>query len=201
MKIFIKISNNKLLILKGLFVLFLLSCEGPEGPKGSTGPVGLPGAQGQAGTAGPTGPVGNEGIAGLANVVTYPWTVNTWTKFPDNTTHDTIPVSGITANSAGQDLILTYWKASEAAISTTRLPTTLVNPTTGQISFKLDYLIIPGGIYAFHAVPISTSTVADGFPNSLMRCIIIRGGNNGRMDFNIDFDNYEEVCMYFGIEP
>jgi hypothetical protein len=187
-------------VLKGFIGLafltvILLSCEGPEGPKGASGPVGL---QGPQGPAGPTGPAGNVGVAGVGNVTAFPWSKNTWTKFSNNTTHDSIADPNITATTIREDLVMVYFKTSETS-RVFRLPTTFYNPNTLEISFRVDYIIIPGYIYAFHTTPIGTGTLADAFPNSMMRHIIIRGGNTARMDDDLDFDDYEAVCEYFAI--
>ncbi|SMD44485.1 hypothetical protein SAMN00777080_3107 [Aquiflexum balticum DSM 16537] len=195
--------NPYIKALKGFFGLvfltaILLSCEGPEGPKGANGPAGPQGAQGPAG---PTGPAGNVGEAGVANARAFPWTKNTWTKFANNSTHDSIADPNITATTLQEDLIMVYFKTTETATTISRLPTTFINPITFEITFRVEYLAIQGYIYVFHTVPISTSTLADAFPNSMVRHIIIKGGNSARVNYELDFDDYEAVCDYFGIEP
>jgi hypothetical protein len=201
MKEFIKQFWHFAYVTGILMALMLnLSCEGPEGPKGAAGVQGPQGPQGIAGQSGPAGPAGNPGAPGVSNVFTSPWVTNTWTKFSDNTTHDTIPGPNIIATTISEDLIMVYFRTSQTA-NPNRMPSTFFNPITNEITFRLDYLVRVGQIYAFHTIPINTSTIADAFPNSQMRYMIIKGGNTGRIDFNIDFENYEEVCAYFGIEP
>lgn len=182
------------------FLLLFASCEGPEGPRGATGPQGPQGQQGAAGQAGPAGPAGNPGDPGISNVFTSPWVTNTWTKFANNSTFDSIPASNITATTINEDLIMVYLRTSQTA-NPNRLPSTFFNPTTNEITFRLDYQVIVGYISTFHTIPISTATVADAFPNSQMRYMIIRGGYSSRLDYDVDFDDYQAVCEYFGINP
>lgn len=180
-----------------IFLLLLSSCEGPEGPQGATGPQG---PQGVAGQEGPAGPAGNPGAPGISNVFASPWVTNTWTKFANNSTFDSIPAPNITATTINEDLVIVYLRTS-ATGNPNRLPSTFFNPITNEITFRLDYQVIVGYISAFHTIPISTSTVADAFPNSQMRYMIIKGGQSSRINLAVDMEDYNAVCEYLGIEP
>lgn len=185
--------------ISGILMALMLniSCEGPEGPKGAAGPQG---PQGPQGIAGPAGPSGNPGEPGVSNVFASPWVTNTWTKFSNNSTHDTIPAPNITETTISEDLIVVYFRTSEGA-NPNRMPSTFVSSVTFEITFRLDYLVSVGQIYAFHTIPINTTSVKDAFPNSQMRYMIIKGGNSARLNYELDFDDYEAVCEYFGINP
>jgi hypothetical protein len=180
-----------------LVLLFVISCEGPEGPAGATGQQGQ---QGTAGPVGPSGPAGNPGAPGISNVFSSPWVSNTWTKFANNTAHDSIPATNITLTTLKEDLIMVYFRGSQT-LSPSRMPVTFFNPNTSEITFRIESLAINGFVYVFHTTPISTSTVADAFPNSQTRYIIIKGGKSSRIHLPVDVDDYAAVCRYLGIEP
>jgi hypothetical protein len=200
MKDFIK-QFRQLIYISSAFVimLFVSSCEGPEGPIGAAGPQG---PQGIAGQTGPTGPAGNPGAPGVANVFASSWINIIWTNNPDRTSESTIAAPNITATTVQEDMVLVYWRTSSAATNATPLPNNFISSQTFFFTVRLEFSIQPGSVKLFTGVPIlNTNPLGAAFPNSQTRYIIVKGGNTGRMDFNIDFENYEEVCAYFGIEP
>ena len=180
-----------------IFLFLIVSCAGPEGPRGAAGPAG---PQGTAGQTGPAGAAGDPGAPGISNVFASAWVTNTWTEFSNKTTHDTIPAPNITETTINEDLVMVFFRTSQTGI-VNRLPSTLFNPNTNEISFRIDYLVIVGNIYAFHGIPINTLSILSPFPNSQMRYIVIKGGKSSRVNIPVDLEDYEAVCEYLGIEP
>jgi hypothetical protein len=190
-------------LMLAAFVFYgLVSCEGPEGPAGATGQAGPQGVAGPAGTQGPAGPAGPQGPEGAANVISSDWKSLTWTEAPPFST-STVTAPEITESVLNQGTVLLYWRTTPTGTSIKLMPTPVYNTTTGELGYIIDYSIRIGSLLVFHGVPSGTlSGAATAFPNATVRYIVIPpSGSSGRVKYPFDFDDYEAVCEYFGINP
>ncbi|MCH6200425.1 collagen-like protein [Aquiflexum sp. LQ15W] len=198
------LKSNTFVFSKLLLALLLcfgsISCEGPEGPAGATGQAGPTGAPGPAGAQGPAGAIGPQGPAGAANVIASEWKSLTWTVASPFAT-STITAPEITESVLNQGTVLAYWRTSPTAIKL--LPTPVYNSTTGALSYIIDYSIRVGNLLIFHGTPPNGSPgAATSFPNANVRYIVIPPSSSGdRVKYPFEFDDYEAVCDYFGINP
>ena len=190
-------------LLVALFVCYgLVSCEGPEGPAGATGQAGPPGAAGQAGPQGPAGAAGPQGPVGAANVIASEWKSLTWIEAPPFST-SIVTTTEITESVINQGTVLAYWRTVSTSNSIKLMPTPVYNTTTGELSYIIDYSIRIGNLLVFHGVPSGGLVGASiAFPNASVRYIVIPPpSSSGRIEYPFDFDDYEAVCEYFGINP
>jgi len=191
--------SNTLVLLTMVLSLSFVSCEGPEGPEGPAGLDGLEGAQGVQGATGAQGPAGP---LGATNVIYSPWITNVWVK--DEVTkfvsHE-IGAPKITQEIMDKGVVMAYFRESSVANFIKVLPTIYYQNSVPILS--IDFTIFSGGMIFFHGA--SKAENGEGVetfsPNSQIRYIIIPGGVAGRVKYPVDFNNYEEVCSYFGIEP
>ncbi len=188
-----KLSNTMVILT---MLLSLVSCEGPEGPAGSDGLEGAQGVQGATGAQGPAGPIGS------ANVIYSPWITNVWEKI-SNTKFiaDDIEAPKITQEILDKGVVLVYFKESADSNFIKMLPSAFY--LNGELIFTIDSSAEVGKLTVFHGA--SKAPNGEGIetfrPDSQTRYIIIPGGVAGRVKYPVDFNNYEEVCSYFGIEP
>jgi hypothetical protein len=190
-----KFSNTLVLLTMALSLSFV-SCEGPEGPAGADGLEGLQGVQGATGAQGPAGPIGS------ANVIYSPWITNVWEKVPNPLfVQHTFAAPLITQAVLDKGVVLVYFKESADSNFIKMLPSAYY--LNGELIFTIDSSAEVGKITVFHG--ISKAPNGEGLetfrPNSQTRYIIIPGGIAGRTKYPVDFNNYEEVCSYFGIQP
>lgn len=184
-----------------IMAFFVSSCEGPEGPAGSQGDQGIAGVPGPAGATGATGQTGPSGPAGTTNVIYSPWITNVWTKQENNFIVHIIDAPPITQLVLDEAAILVYFKESPTSNFIKILPNTYY--TNAVPVFTIDFTAELGNLTVFHGVSKNPEGlgVETFSPNSLIRYMIIPGAVSGRMDYPVDFNNYEAVCSYFGIEP
>lgn len=200
------LNLNTYAFIRLIFAAFvcygLASCEGPEGPAGATGQAGPQGVAGQPGPQGPAGPAGPQGPAGAANVIASDWKSLTWTEAPPFST-STITAPEITESVLNQGTVLAYFRQTPTTNSIKLMPAAIYNLTTGELSFIIDYSIRIGNILVFHGAPgVGTSGAATSFPNANVRYIVIPpSSTSGRIEYPFEFDDYEAVCEYFGINP
>lgn len=180
----------------------LVSCEGPEGPAGATGQSGPQGVAGSAGPQGPAGPAGPQGPEGAANVISSDWKSLTWTDAPPFST-STVTAPEITESVLNKGTVLLYWRTTPTGSSIKLMPTPIYNTTTGVMIYIIDYSIRVGSLLIFHGTPtIESQGAATAFPNATVRYIVIPpSSSSGRVKYPFDFDDYEAVCEYFGINP
>jgi hypothetical protein len=193
-----KITNLRILLTLSLSLLFI-ACEGPEGPAGLDG---LEGAQGVQGATGAQGPAGPAGTSGTSNVIYSPWITNIWEKVPNPLfVQHTFAAPLITQAVLDKGVVLVYFKESSDSNFIKILPSAFY--LNGELIFTIDSSAEVGKLTVFHG--ISKAPNGEGIetfsPNSQTRYIIIPGGVAGRTKYPVDFNNYEEVCSYFGIQP
>lgn len=190
------------LMLAAFVCYVLVSCEGPEGPAGATGQAGPQGVAGAIGTPGPAGPAGPQGPIGAANVIASEWESLTWTESPPFST-STVIANEITENVLNQGTVLAYWRTTSTSTSIKLMPTPVYNTTTGVLGYIIDYSIRIGNLLVFHGVPSDgLSGASTAFPNASVRYIVIPpSSGSGRIKYPFDFDDYQAVCEYFGINP
>jgi hypothetical protein len=200
MKQFLKSKfSTTMVILTMASSLSLLSCEGPEGPAGLDG---LEGAQGVQGATGAQGPAGPAGASGTSNVIYSPWITNVWEKVPNPLfVQHTFAAPLITQAVLDKGVVLVYFKESADSNFIKILPSAFY--LNGELIFTIDSFFELGKLTVFHG--ISKAPNGEGIetfrPDSQTRYIIIPGGVAGRIKYPVDFNNYEEVCSYFGIQP
>lgn len=83
------------------------------------------------------------------------------------------------------------------------MPTPVYNTSAGELGYIIDYGIRIGSILIFYGVPTGTlAGAATAFPNANVRYIVIPpSSSSGRVNYPFEFDDYEAVCKYFGINP
>lgn len=180
----------------------LFACEGPEGPAGTAGQAGPQGVAGAAGPQGPAGPAGPQGPAGAANVIASDWKSLTWTEAPPFFTSN-VAAPEITESILNQGTVLAYWRTTTTGNSIKILPTPVYNTNSGALLYFIDYSIRVGSLLIFHGTPtIESQGAATAFPNANVRYIVIPpSSTSGRVKYPFEFDDYEAVCEYFGINP
>lgn len=187
--------NLRILLTLSLSLLFI-ACEGPEGPAGLDGLEGAQGVQGATGAQGPAGPLG------ATNVIYSPWITNVWVK--DEVTkfvsHE-IGAPKITQEIMDKGVVIAYFRESSYMDFIKILPTIYYQNSVPV--FSIDFSIHVGRLVFFHGASEATNGegVETTSPNSQIRYILLPGGAAGRVKYPVDFNNYEEVCSYFGIEP
>lgn len=190
-----KFSNTLVLFTMALSLSFV-SCEGPEGPAGADGLEGPQGVQGATGAQGPAGAVGS------ANVIYSPWITNSWEKM-SNTKFivDDIVAPKISQEILDKGVVLVYFQESADSNFIKMLPSAWY--INSELVFTIDSSVEVGKLTVFHGA--SKAPNGEGIetfrPDSQTRYIIIPGGVAGRTKYQVDFNNYEEVCSYFGIQP
>jgi hypothetical protein len=190
-----KFSATMVILTMALSISFV-SCEGPEGPAGADGLEGAQGVQGVTGAQGPSGPLG------ATNVIYSPWITNVWVK--DEVTkfvsHE-IGAPKITQEIMDKGVVIAYFRESSDMDFIKILPTIYYQNSVPV--FSIDFSIHIGRLVFFHGASEATNGegVETTSPNSQIRYILLPGGAAGRVKYPVDFNNYEEVCSYFGIQP
>ena len=187
-----------LIILSGISLIVMMSCEGPEGP---TGPAGTQGPQGEQGTEGPEGP------AGTANVIYSDWAeFNTANWDPATSiggqTRREYPVS---VSSLTEDIMMSGTVAVYVRFDTVPgkiFPLPVLLPLTSgneqQLGFELELNAI---VITLHDVEDHTLEPAIFGEVGQYRYIVIPGGTAAKIKGELpDLTNYSEVVKYFGIE-
>ncbi len=197
MKQFLKSKLSDTLVLLTMSLsLFFISCEGPEGPAGADGLEGARGATGTQGAQGATGAVGT------TNVIYSPWITNVWVKVSNTkfVEHE-IAAPKITQEILDKGVVLVYFKETATDNFIKILPSAWY--INSELVFTIDSYLAVGKLGVFHGA--SKAPNGEGIetfrPNSQTRYIVIPGGVAGRIKYPVDFNNYEEVCSYFGIQP
>lgn len=183
-----------------LFAAFI-ACEGPEGPQG---PKGDQGAIGQQGLQGPAGP------AGINNFIASPWIGNIqWSKREIPPLHSYFYFHDdprLNLEIMNQGLVMVYWR-QQPNWTPLGLPTMIYwADQTGkpaEFAYLIEFRMLPFQLEIFHAIPPKFSElggIAQHYPNSQFRYFIIPGNPAGRMNLP-DWEDYQAVCDYFGVEP
>ncbi|WP_373523809.1 hypothetical protein [Aquiflexum sp.] len=193
------------LLFAALIFYGLISCEGPEGPAGASGQAGPQGVAGAAGPQGPVGPAGSpgpQGPEGAANVIASEWLNLTWASVPPYST-STVTAPEITESVLNQGTVLAYFRLNPTSTSIKLMPTPIYNNVTGAMVYIIDYSIRVGSLLIFHGTPLNESPgAATSFPDANVRYIVIPpSSSSGREHYPFEFDDYEALCEYFGINP
>jgi hypothetical protein len=191
-----KIYTLALMVFMGLS----LACEGPEGPIGAIGPAGPQGAAGNQGPAGTQGPTGTQGQMGADNVFFSSWITNTWTRMPDNFVGDTIPAPQITEEILNKGVVVAYYRDNSNSTFAKIYPVQIYQAGTQAWMFTLEMKSIKEKLIMFHGpTRVPGFDAANVIPFSQVRYMVIPGVTpTGRLNYP-DFDDYEAVCAYFGV--
>lgn len=199
--------SRSLKYFMGMLAIICLSiaCEGPEGPVGATGQAGPAGPQGAAGNQGPVGsegPKGVQGEMGTENVFFSNWIRNSWTRNPDNYVGDTIAAPQITDDILDKGVVMAYYRDNSGATNAKIYPVQIYQTGSLLWMFTLEMKAIKDNLILFHGpTRIAGLDATNIIPSSQVRYMVIPGVNPvGRLDFP-DFDDYEAVCAYFGVNP
>jgi hypothetical protein len=175
------------------------ACEGPEGPEGDPGP------QGEQGEPGPQGPQGEEGTA---NVIYSDWITfssEEWSEphsFFGQTRRDyEVDVDEMSEEIIYEGTVMVYVRFSP--IPDKIMPLPLIGPiTTGSEDQSLGFELSPGSLNMFIHNLISRDedpgVITDG---NEFRYIIIPGGTQAAKSHPLDYDDYDAVVRYYGIDP
>lgn len=185
-------------IKKATYLLF--TCAVLFAGCSKTGPQGPAGAQGEQGTKGDKGDKGPQGIPGNANVTLYQYGTRTFTGL---TSYD---LSNISSGMIDSSLILAYYNpSSEVATAWYPIPglgnsglfearcflyQTGTAPSTYSFQVRLS---LPGGSAAYGTAVTWTKT----------RLFLIKASEElagGRTKPLPDYNNYHQVCRYYGIQ-
>jgi len=181
--------------------LITASCE----PDEQIGPQGPQGEQGPQGAQGPEGPQGPEGTA---NVIYSEWTsfdLNNWSEsfsyFGQIRRTYTINVESIDADIIASGSVLVYVRFAGTFSSIQPLPVIGPITKTSEDQF-LNYIIETGKIVlGFHNLTNRDQDPGRIGSGNQYRYIIIPGGTPDLKSNALDFNDYQSVVKYFGVEP
>jgi hypothetical protein len=195
-------SPKHILVLFAGLLLMTFGCEGPEGPRGSTGPAGPQGAAGVQGAAGNKGPDGVQGVLGTDNVFFSNWITNTWTRAANNFVGDTLAVPQITDDIINKGVVVAYFRDNSSTTSTKVYPAQIYQAGTNIWMFTLESKATKERLILFHGPSrVAGSDATNIVPFSQVRYMVIPGVSRAGRTNLPDFDDYEEVCAFFGVTP
>jgi hypothetical protein len=119
----------------------------------------------------------------------------------DNYVRDTISAPQITDEILESGIVVVYYRDNSNTTWAKVLPTQIYQGTTWI--FTLEYQFTKEQLYFYHG-PTRSSNFADALviiPNSQIRYMVISGVNPAGRYLWPDWEDYESVCTFFGIEP
>lgn len=173
-------------------IITAIGCEGPEGP---TGPQGAQGPQGDQGVQ------GTQGDPGTANVIYSGWIVLSDLEAPTDTSvlgrsymKYNIPASDLTQEIIDMGTILVYFRLTGTVL---QLPTSFGGADPIYITFS-PFVVGTLSILSQNLV----SNTSTGLNSTIeFRYIFIPGGVAANKENLPDFNNYNAVVEYYGIDP
>lgn len=181
------ISKSKYVLL-ALLVVFSVSCSTEDGE---------PGPQGPAGTD------GTDGTDGNANVQAFTFDLSS-----ESGINVSLPVPGLTAQMAEENVILVSYKTADGTIYMAPGPglgstfATKVYFDTFDDVLKLGFRNYDGTFYSISAGDILSARVFTIEPSSTTSGRTIQGKQqiyNELTQAGVDINNYHAVCDYYGI--
>ena len=185
-----------------LFLMSMVACTGDEGPmgpqglqgeKGIQGEQGLQGPQGSQGPQGPAGADGQDGKDGNANVQLYEFGVQTFT----NSLNLQLSVSRETVD---KSLLLIYYNpAAEAESAWYQMPGMGPGGSYHTRYFIFQSSVSPS-IYTLGIRTVKADGTAHGIAVTYNKIKVIFAEASSIIPGRLDFDDYEAVMDYFGLE-
>lgn len=181
------------------------ACEGPEGPPGPAGPQGAAGAQGPAGPAGPPGTPASSTV----------YDITGWDFTADNNYQLGLDfaANGLAVSEADAILVYRLWGATNDQKPIWRMLPQLIyfappEGSTQKETLQYDFVYTPAGLAIFMDGTTNLATLgASWTTDQVFRVVVIPGEFGQRKDgtktkinladYNVDYNNYEEVIKYF----